>query len=78
MARTPARVGGALSPHAVGFQVSAATLGSTLMPALIGVLVARHGLSAMGAVVVSIAVALLLAHELLLGATRARSALNAE
>jgi fucose permease len=70
MARTPARVGDGVAHHAVGFQVSAATLGSTLVPSLVGFLVARHGLSAMGVVVVVAAVALLLAHELLLGAAR--------
>jgi fucose permease len=70
MARTPARVGDHLAHHAVGFQVSAATLGSTLVPSLVGVIVARSGLGALGAVIFSVAVALLLAHEALLGATR--------
>jgi fucose permease len=70
MARTPARVGDGVAHHAVGFQVSAATLGSTLVPSLVGFLVARHGLSAVGVVVVVVAVALLLSHELLLGAAR--------
>jgi fucose permease len=70
MARTPARVGDAVAHHAVGFQVSAATLGSTLVPALVGVLVARQGLGVLGVVVVSIGVALLLAHEGLLGVAR--------
>ncbi|RAI58931.1 MFS transporter [Roseicella frigidaeris] len=36
MARTPARLGGALAVHAVGFQVAAATLGAGLLPALLG------------------------------------------
>jgi fucose permease len=70
MARTPARVGDAVAQHAVGFQVSAATLGSTLVPALVGVIVARTGLGAVGIVAVSAAVALLLAHEALLAVTR--------
>jgi fucose permease len=74
MARTPARVGDGVAHHAVGFQVSAATLGSTLVPSLVGFLVARHGLSAVGAVVVVVAAALLLSHELLLGAARRMSA----
>lgn len=78
MARTPARVGDGLAHHAVGFQVSAATLGSTLVPSLVGFLVARHGLGAVGVVIVVVAVALLLAHELLLGAARSRPALSAE
>jgi fucose permease len=70
MARTPARVGDSVAHHAVGFQVSAATLGSTLVPSLVGFLVARYGLSAVGGVIVAAAVALLLSHELLLGAAR--------
>lgn len=70
MARTPARVGDAVAHHAVGFQVSAATLGSTLVPGLVGVLVARWGLGALGVAVVTIGVALLLAHETLLVAAR--------
>jgi fucose permease len=70
MARTPARVGDGVAHHAVGFQVSAATLGSTLVPSLVGLLVARYGLSAVGVVVVAVAAGLLLAHELLLGAAR--------
>jgi fucose permease len=70
MARTPARVGDAVAHHAIGFQISAATLGSTLVPALVGVSVARAGLGALGVIVVSAAVALLLAHETLLAATR--------
>jgi len=79
MARTPARVGDGVAHHAVGFQVSAATLGSTLVPSLVGFLVARHGLSAVGVVVVVVAVALLLSHELLLSAARrVRPVLSAE
>jgi fucose permease len=70
MARTPARVGEGVTHHAVGFQVSAATLGSTLVPALVGVLVARAGLGVFGIVVIVAASALLLAHELLLGVSR--------
>ena len=79
MARTPARVGEGVAHHAVGFQVSAATLGSTLVPSLVGFLVARFGLSVVGVVVTTVAIALLLAHELLLGAARrARPAVVAE
>ena len=73
MARTPARVGEDVAHHAVGFQVSAATLGSTLMPALGGVLVTTGGLGAIAALVLGLAVALLLAHELLLRVTARRA-----
>jgi fucose permease len=70
MARTPARVGQNVAHHAVGFQVAAATLGSSLMPALAGVIVARSGLGVVGVVVVVLGIGLLLVHEALLGATR--------
>ena len=79
MARTPARVGDGVAHHAVGFQVSAATLGSTLVPSLVGFLVARHGLGAVGGVIVTVALALLVSHEVLLGAARrVRPAFGAE
>lgn len=38
MARTPARLGEAATAHAVGFQVSAATLGSAVLPSAYGLL----------------------------------------
>ena len=69
MARTPARVGQRLAQHAVGFQVAAATLGSSLMPALTGLLVAATNLAIIGTVLISLGLALLLAHELLRSAT---------
>lgn len=72
MARTPARVGEDVAHHAVGFQVSAATLGSTLMPALGGVLVSGSGLGAIAALVLGLGLALLLTHELLLRLTARR------
>jgi predicted MFS family arabinose efflux permease len=79
MARTPARVGDGLAHHAVGLQVSAATLGATLGPSIAGFLVARHGLGAVGIVSVAVVLALLFSHELLLASTqRTRSALRAE
>lgn len=70
MARTPARVGDGLAHHAVGLQVSAGTLGSALGPSVVGFVVASQGLAVVGVVIVAIAVALLLAHELLLATTR--------
>ncbi len=63
MAETPRRVGVALAPHAVGFQVSAATLGVATMPGLAGLLVERLGLAAVAWVLVVCASALLLLHE---------------
>lgn len=72
MARTPARLGDAATARAVGFQVSAATLGVAVFPGLIGVLVGALGVGAIGAAVATQAIALLALHEALLRATRGR------
>jgi fucose permease len=77
MARTPARVGEAVAHHAVGLQVSAATLGSAALPSVIGFLVARGGIGVFGVVVIGTAIALLCVHELLLAATRSTSVMAA-
>jgi fucose permease len=66
MARTPARLGTGIAAHAVGFQVSAATLGSTIAPALVGVLVARTDASAIGVTAACLAALFVLLHERLL------------
>ncbi|MEO8180650.1 MAG: hypothetical protein ABI895_17580 [Deltaproteobacteria bacterium] len=58
MARTPARVGSQYASHTVGFLVSSATLGSSLVPWLVGALVGRLGLTAIGGVTVTFGVAL--------------------
>lgn len=63
MAETPRRVGAALAPHAVGFQVSAATVGVATVPGLAGLLAEWLGLAAVGWVLVGCAVALLVLHE---------------
>jgi fucose permease len=69
MARTPARLGAGLAQHAIGFQVSAAVLGSSLVPALVGILIASTGLGAISVMVLVLSLAFLLVHELLLRAT---------
>jgi fucose permease len=66
MARTPARVGPALSGHTVGFLVSSATLGSALMPALVGVLIGRAGLTSIAAMAIALGCVFLCVHELIL------------
>jgi fucose permease len=43
MSETPRRVGALAAPHAVGFQVSAATAGAVTLPTLGGILAARGG-----------------------------------
>jgi fucose permease len=69
MARTPARLGAA-SRLAVGFQVSAATLGSASMPALAGFLVARFGLGIVPIFALVLALGYGAVHELVLAMTR--------
>jgi fucose permease len=51
MAETPRRVGVAAAPHAVGFQVSAATLGVAVVPNIAGVAGERLGLYAISSFV---------------------------
>jgi hypothetical protein len=51
--------------------VSAATLGSALLPAAVGLLVARLGLGAVSAVTLGLGLAFLIVHEWLLRVTAA-------
>ena len=74
MARTPARLGDAVARHAIGFQVSAATLGSALLPSLTGVLVARFGLASAPLLGLGAGLGFFAVHECLLAATRTRPA----
>jgi fucose permease len=73
MSRTPARVGQDVAQHAVGFQVSAATLGTAAVPSAFGLLAARSGLAPLGPAVLAVALSLALLHEALLRATRQRA-----
>jgi len=69
MARTPQRLGKAVAVHAIGYQVSAATLGAAALPSFTGYLAERFGLEttlATGAV--GMALIVLLLHESLLSA----------
>jgi fucose permease len=70
MSRTPARLGANYAAHAIGFQVSAATIGGAALPALAGYLGQRFGLETVAQMSVALAVAILLLHEVLLRATR--------
>jgi len=74
MASTPARLGDAVARHAIGFQVSAATLGSTLLPSLTGVLVAGFGLTSAPLLGLGAGLGFLAVHECLVAATRAPAA----
>ena len=69
MARTPARLGAATSVHAIGFQVSGATLAAAALPAALGVLASRVGLGAVAPAVAGVALVFLALHELLLRVT---------
>ncbi len=72
MARTPKRLGPEYAAHAIGFQVSAATIGAALIPALAGVLADRAGLESIAMLSVLLAVAIGGLHELLLALTNIR------
>ncbi|WP_240359941.1 MFS transporter [Pyxidicoccus trucidator] len=63
MAETPRRVGERMAPHAVGFQVSAATLGVAVVPSVAGLMSERFGLSAIGWVIACSALVLVVLHE---------------
>ena len=63
IAETPSRVGERHAAHAIGFQISAATLGFGTLPAAAG-LVARHaGLEALGPFLLVVSALLLVLHE---------------
>lgn len=66
MARTPDRLGPAVAVHAIGFQVSAATLGAALCPALGGLLSDAAGMGAVPVEAVVLAGLLWALHERLL------------
>jgi fucose permease len=65
IAATPARVGALHSTNAVGFQIAAAALGQSMLPALIGILAARVGLRVVSPTLVAAALGLVLICEAL-------------
>jgi fucose permease len=60
VAETPARVGERHAAHAIGFQISAATLGAGALPAAAGLLVRHAGLEALGPFLLAATLLLLL------------------
>lgn len=72
MSRTPARLGESYAAHAIGFQVSAATIGGAAMPAFAGVQADYVSLETVAQFSVVLAVAIWLLHEVLLRATAQR------
>lgn len=69
IAITPARVGAAHVPNAVGFQISAAAIGGTVIPGLIGIL-AKQSLEIMPVLLLVSNVVILILHEILLRTAR--------
>ncbi len=63
IAETPSRVGERHAAHAIGFQISAATLGAGALPALAGILARHAGLESLGPFLLGTTVLLLLLHE---------------
>lgn len=60
---TPRLVGTEHAANAIGFQISAASLGFAILPGLAGFLAQRLGLEVIGPVLVAFALAMLLLHE---------------
>ncbi|QSQ22016.1 MFS transporter [Pyxidicoccus parkwayensis] len=73
MAETPRRVGVQLAPHAVGFQVSAATLGIAVLPSLAGLVSEHAGLWAIAPMIACCALGLFLLHERLVATADRRT-----
>jgi fucose permease len=65
VAATPGRVGEAHAAHAIGFQIAAAALGQSLLPAAVGVAAARAGLEIVGPVLFGGSLVLFAVHEAL-------------
>lgn len=66
MMLSPQRVGRAALPHAVGFQMSAATIGSSVLPWIAGYLFARTSYPAVAWVIVAASIVLFTVHALLI------------
>ena len=64
MSLTPARVGANVASHAIGFQVSAATIGVAVLPTIAGHLSRRAGLEVVCPLLLVACLALLILHEL--------------
>jgi fucose permease len=69
MTETPRRIGAEAAAHAVGFQVSAATLGVALVPSAAGIIGEWLGLEAIAPLIVLVAVLLAVSHEVLVATT---------
>ncbi len=63
MMRTPQRLGKSMAAHAIGFQVSAATIGAAVLPSLSGFLAEQVGLEVVAVGAVGMALIVLVLHE---------------
>jgi fucose permease len=70
IATTPARLGHAHTANGVGFQIAAAVLGQSLLPALVGVLAGKFNLEAVGPALFTSAALLLTLYEVLMAVSR--------
>lgn len=68
MSRTPQRLGESYAAHAIGFQVSAATIGGACIPAFTGLLVQYSNLETVAQFSVLLAASIWLMHEMILRA----------
>jgi fucose permease len=66
IATTPARLGDAHTANGVGFQIAAAVLGQSLVPAFVGVLAGRFSLEIVGPALLAAALLLLALYEVLM------------
>ncbi|MGH8066762.1 MAG: MFS transporter [Candidatus Entotheonellia bacterium] len=66
IATTPARLGDAHTANGVGFQIAAAVLGQSLLPAVLGVLARNLGLEIIGPSLLTAAILLLALYEVLM------------
>ncbi len=73
MSRTPARLGADHAAHAIGFQVSAATIGGAALPAWAGVLAQYVSLETVAQLGVVLAGTIWLLHEMLLRSTATKA-----
>jgi fucose permease len=67
---TPERVGAEHAANAIGFQVAAAALGASLLPALAGILAESAGLEVIAPFLLATSVVLFLLHEIVARRTR--------
>jgi fucose permease len=70
IATTPARAGETHTTNVVGFQIAAAALGLSLVPALVGLGAEKFGLEAVGPLLFMATVVLLMGYESMMAAGR--------